>query len=220
MSTPMGFVYPTSFCTPEERKEVMKQTEKKQVEKANIDIKFETSLDNLFKSTIKLYVQEAEEEEETNESETPLTSQPQQTKNIGKLDINFKGRRNKADTELKKVREPVKDVKQELDLKKLNIIFDKIGDSFSDSAEEESPYNNLSMAKTNTEAPKAGNVRPAHLKVLKKSATIRQSEQNLQTKMKHKFMKHSLNYYGNNSDEEYNGPRRLGEIYLTMSRLL
>jgi len=76
------------------------------------------------------------------------------------------------------------------------------------------------MAKTNTEAPKAGNVRPAHLKVLKKSATIRQSEQNLQTKMKHKFMKHSLNYYGNNSDEEDNGPRRLGEIYLTMSRLL
>ena len=73
----MGFVYPTSFCTPEERKEVMKYTEKKQVEKASIDIKFETSLDNLFKSTIKLYVQEAEEEEETNESETPLTSQPQ-----------------------------------------------------------------------------------------------------------------------------------------------
>ena len=77
MSTPMGFVYPTSFCTPEERKEVIKYTEKKQVEKASIDIKFETSLDNLFKSTIKLYVQEAEEEEETNESETPLTSQPQ-----------------------------------------------------------------------------------------------------------------------------------------------
>lgn len=71
MSTPMGFVYPVSFCTPEERKEVMKKTEKKQAEKASIDIKFETSLDNLFKSTIKLYVQEADEEEATNESETP-----------------------------------------------------------------------------------------------------------------------------------------------------
>jgi tyrosyl-tRNA synthetase len=151
MSTPMGFVYPTSFCTREEIKEVKKQTEN-----SSIDIKFESSLDNLFKSTIKLFVQEADEEDEVNESESAQNSQPLKIKSIGKLDIDFKGRRKKSNTELKKVREPVK---EDINMQKLDIVLENIGDFGSESSEKEECKNHLlAMTKTNTQAPNTGNV--------------------------------------------------------------
>ena len=98
-------------------------------------------------------------------------------------------------------------------------------DSDSDSSSEEERLkvqkkDVLSMMKTSTDNAPLTNFRKLKPDIkLGRSVTIRQSENNLHQKMKNKFMKKSLNYYGNNSDEE-TGPRKIGEIYLTVSRLL
>lgn len=91
-----------------------------------------------------------------------------------KLDTNFKGRPKKVNTEMKQIHEPVQDVKKENNMQNMDIIFENLVDSGSESSEEEEfKKHRLVMTKTRTEAPKIVNSKTANLKGFRKSFTIR-----------------------------------------------